>query len=1106
MRSKNASFIARLLVVLLLLQPLLGGMGVWSRASAQTDPPTPLERINAAVNNTDFEGLMSALTDPEAHLTLPEGFADWNDQADQEAVAMAFASFIKPTDEAETGYENLDQVQYILNLLSITYESKDAEDALSFTTIREKIGRLLDLSLELDKLFPNSSEITEVNGYQDMIDSIHELTPLDRMIYDYFVWMQFMESGQQGSPFALAPIAINMVEKFPTINRAQDPVELGALLDLLMQMQSQMQSPLTELGLDLSKAFDLTDEEGQDLVAWLFDQRPPGGYADTTALQSAFDSFFAMEPLRAVNSAIEANDPEDVLTALLNEELELKLPEAFADWNEDTKLSWAATIMNFSNGGSGGNNGGGTGGQAIHLLYTSLAQLQYIADLAARPVVLLDDQKLSTVSSAIDDIFAQIADFETLFPAYPQAEMLAQLGDTYNKMTTVEKDIYKYLLYLQLTAAKVMPNSGNNGNGIFTGNLLSFLLASSITYPSIAINSVSTTEQMIGSLQLLQSLPQMITMLEQQYDIELEDWNLDLSKIGNLNPADETMAELAEWMLAKRPEGGFADLAAIQSTFDQFFTPAAPSVTTDDNADKLVGADATMEYSTDDGKTWTSYDPEKAPVFSGYVTVLVRVKENGVRNASPTTTVSFNAPYVYVPSNNTETRYVDVQGSDGTGLARTPVTRTTDASGKVTDSVTLSADIAKEAVDKAKAQGGSTVRIAIPDAEDKVSEVSVTIPAAALTQINDGKMSLELSTGDGIVSIPTASLSGFGQDLYFRLVPVKTEDGRVQIETRAKQEKAVQDYVKDESIKIYGRPMQIETNLQSREANLFLPLKNGLPTDTAERNRIMNHLGVYAEHSDGTKELIQGKVVTMNNMTGIQFTVQKFSTFAIVYADGLNGTQTQTPTPTAHTPYINGFGADFRPNAFVTRAQMAAMLARNLPDVTASAGMTAGSDVKAGHWATDEIVKAKSAGIMGGVSDTMFDPEGSVTRAQMAAIAARWMQKGPTTSQGVANPGNGNYSDVADSHWAADAISYVTSAGIMTGYAGQTFKPDQKLTRAEAVKVLNRLFGRGPLNGATTVTFTDVPATHWAFADIEEAATNHKYTVDAQGAEQIAVQ
>lgn len=1005
---------------------------------------------------------------------------------------MAFASFIRPTDEAETGYENLDQVQYILNLLSVTYESKDAEDALSFTTIRGKIGRLFDLSLELDKLFPNSSAVTEVNGYQDMIDSIHELTPLDRKIYDYFVWLQFVQSSQQGSPFALAPIAINMAAGFPTINRAQEPEELGALMNQLIQMPS----PITELGLDLSKAIDLTEEEGPELAQWLFNLRPQGGYADTKALQSAFDSFFAMLPLRAVNAAIAAKNETAMLDALTNPELGLKLPGGFKDWSAAIKLSWAKTIMNVNIGNTGSN---GNNEEPHPFAFTSVEQVQYISDLVAGPIGLLNDRSLPAVASTIDALFEHVANFDTVFPDAKGSEQFTQLADAYKALTPVEKSIYAYYVYLALTTLDKLPEGQEVDN--VAGGLFFILLGLIDRYSPV--NQALTTEQMSESLQFLQATQLMADTLQKE-NAEIEDWDLDLSKINDPAFPKEAFDALSEWMLAKRPEGGFADLAAIQSAFDQFFTPAAPSVTADDNADKLVGADATMEYSTDDGKTWTIYDPEKAPEFPGYVTVLVRVKENGVRNASPTTTVSFNAPYVYVPSNNTETRYVDVQGGDGSGLARTPVTRTTDASGKVTDSVTLSADIAKEAIDKAKAQGGSTVRIAIPDAEDKVSEISVTIPAAALTQINDGKMNLELSTGDGIVSIPTASLSGFGQDLYFRLVPVKTEDGRVQIETRAKQEKAVQDYVKDESIKIYGRPMQIETNLQSREASLFLPLKNSLPTDTAERNRIMNHLGVYAEHSDGTKELIQGKVVTMNNMTGIQFTVQKFSTFAIVYADGLNDTKTPPPTPTAHTPYINGFGTDFRPNAFVTRAQMAAMLARNLPDATASAGMTAGSDVKAGHWAKDEILKAKSAGIMGGVSETMFDPEGSVTRAQMAAIAARWMQKGPTTSQGVANPGNGNYSDVSDSHWAADAISYVTSAGIMTGYAGQTFKPDQKLTRAEAVKVLNRLFGRGPLNGATTVTFTDVPASHWAFADIAEAATNHKYTVDAQGAEQIA--
>ncbi|MNE78417.1 Cellulosome-anchoring protein precursor [compost metagenome] len=69
------------------------------------------------------------------------------------------------------------------------------------------------------------------------------------------------------------------------------------------------------------------------------------------------------------------------------------------------------------------------------------------------------------------------------------------------------------------------------------------------------------------------------------------------------------------------------------------------------------------------------------------------------------------------------------------------------------------------------------------------------------------------------------------------------------------------------------------------------------------------------------------------------------------------------------------------------------------------------------------------------------------------------------------------------------------AAGLMTGFADGSFAPAKTLSRAEAVTVINRLFGRGPLTGVTRPSFSDVPAAHWAFADIEEASVNHKYTI-----------
>ncbi|KAG2870841.1 hypothetical protein PC115_g25005, partial [Phytophthora cactorum] len=275
--------------------------------------------------------------------------------------------------------------------------------------------------------------------------------------------------------------------------------------------------------------------------------------------------------------------------------------------------------------------------------------------------------------------------------------------------------------------------------------------------------------------------------------------------------------------------------------------------------------------------------------------------------------------------------------------------------------------------------------------------------------------------------------------------------------------------------------------MQSHEVTLTLPLRDSLPTDPAARQQALDNLAVYIEHSDGTKELIQGKLVKLSDSSeGIQFTVNKFSTFTLVVVDGLKASQS------SHNPYINGFGADFRPDAFVTRAQMAAMLARNLTDETGTESTNGVSytDVSATHWAASDIQKAQSAGIMNGMSATQFVPEGPITRAQMATIAYSWMQQQNTdvTSNTSQATDGAVFTDVSADQWASDAIAYVQSAGLMTGYNDGTFKPDSKLTRAEAVKVLNVLFKRTPLTGVSTPSFTDVPATHWAYADIEAAA------------------
>jgi len=141
----------------------------------------------------------------------------------------------------------------------------------------------------------------------------------------------------------------------------------------------------------------------------------------------------------------------------------------------------------------------------------------------------------------------------------------------------------------------------------------------------------------------------------------------------------------------------------------------------------------------------------------------------------------------------------------------------------------------------------------------------------------------------------------------------------------------------------------------------------------------------------------------------------------------------------------------------------------------------------------DAIEFVKQAGLFNGVTETTFEPNRTITRAQMAGVVTRWVdtvcgQEDSKTYCQKANSGK-LFTDVPTTHWAAQAIEKVSALGIMTGSSATTFNPSGSLTRAQAVKILNQLFERPALENTTESTFRDVPASHWAIGEIEAAAT-----------------
>lgn len=199
------------------------------------------------------------------------------------------------------------------------------------------------------------------------------------------------------------------------------------------------------------------------------------------------------------------------------------------------------------------------------------------------------------------------------------------------------------------------------------------------------------------------------------------------------------------------------------------------------------------------------------------------------------------------------------------------------------------------------------------------------------------------------------------------------------------------------------------------------------------------------------------------------------------------------PNPVTHLPYIAGYeDGTFRPENNVTRSETAVMLYRLLTQTqhTAELQGTAWcfSDTPPGTWYDAAINTLTSKGIVNGYEDGSFRPGRMVTRAEFVAMAMRFSGASPS--------GTGRrFEDVPQTHWAVGYIQAAAGAGIISGYSDGTFRPDQYITRAEAVTILNRVSGRSECTVVNyTLIFSDVPASHWAYQAIMLAANIHNHS------------
>ena len=193
-----------------------------------------------------------------------------------------------------------------------------------------------------------------------------------------------------------------------------------------------------------------------------------------------------------------------------------------------------------------------------------------------------------------------------------------------------------------------------------------------------------------------------------------------------------------------------------------------------------------------------------------------------------------------------------------------------------------------------------------------------------------------------------------------------------------------------------------------------------------------------------------------------------------------------------HFAYVIGYpDGKVHPKGNISRAETATIFFRLLKADIRDGNLTADndfSDVANGQWHNKAISTMAKLGIVKGRCADRFDPDASITRAEFAAICARFNTKPVENS--------GSFSDISG-HWAENEIERAAAFGWISGYPDGTFHPDARITRAEAMTMINRVLCRMPQSESdlldSMVTWPDNKPSDWHYLAVQEATNSHDF-------------
>ncbi|GGA12676.1 hypothetical protein GCM10008018_67130 [Paenibacillus marchantiophytorum] len=411
------------------------------------------------------------------------------------------------------------------------------------------------------------------------------------------------------------------------------------------------------------------------------------------------------------------------------------------------------------------------------------------------------------------------------------------------------------------------------------------------------------------------------------------------------------------------------------------------------------------------------------------------------------------------------------------------------ADGRVIDTVAITPEIVQLA--GSSGSKGNVLKLKIPQIPEGSDEFNIGFTQEALQALNKGGTAISIEMEAVQMTIPlhtVAKALESKEELLIRFIPISSDAAKQQIEKRVMTAVLVTKAAGSGQVAVVGLPLTIESNITNNEVTLNFSFKGiQIPTDPKKRNEFLASLGIYIEHSDGEKELVKGKINydTQRNPVSMEIIITKFSTFSMIEIQ-------KKPIDTiSYTNWIEGYpDGTFKPNQSITRAEVSSIFVKAIAKPQSLVALQNFKDVADQHWAAGAIHQAQKAEWLSGYPDGSFKPDAPITRGELAAIIVK-------INKLAVNNDVQAFVDTKN-HWAAGYIQAAKASGLMSGYEDGSFRPDQRLTRAEAVKVINNLLKR-PTPKLGKDVWKDVSQKDWFWSDVQSASESFSQTQYVDG-------